>query len=135
MNNSHLIQTTPISSTQLDGIIYTLMSDLMVQIKGKSKNISRIHINDNDPLLPLSVVVLLRNQIVTKENQLKVGDKITIVGKSTSDDQRTTVKDVIKVNGNEEIIINKSQNKYFITQMLLDGSSWAKQVLIRQSSQ
>jgi hypothetical protein len=69
-------------------------------------------------------------QIVTAEGQLKVGDKIVIVGKSTSDDQKTTVKDVIEVNGKEEIIINKRQNKYFITHMLLSGDSWAKQVQI-----
>ncbi len=67
---------------------------------------------------------------VTAEGQLKVGDKITIIGKSTSDDQKTTVKDVIEVNGCEEIIINKKQNKYFITHMLLSGTSWAKQVKI-----
>ena len=69
-------------------------------------------------------------QLVTAEGQLKIGDKITIIGKSTSDDQKTTVKDVIKVNGKEEIIINKRRNGYFITHMLLSGSSWAKQVQI-----
>ena len=69
-------------------------------------------------------------KIVTGEGQLKEGDKITIVGKSISDDQRTTVKDVIKVNDKEEIIINKRQNKYFITHMLVSGDSWAKQVQI-----
>lgn len=69
-------------------------------------------------------------QLVTAEGQLKIGDKITIIGKSTSDDQKTTVKDVIEVNGKEEIIINKRQNKYFITHMLLSGDSWAKQVQI-----
>ena len=69
-------------------------------------------------------------KIVTGEGQLKKGDKITIVGKSISDDQNTTVKDVIKVNDKEEIIINKRQNKYFITHMLVSGDSWAKQVQI-----
>lgn len=68
--------------------------------------------------------------IVTGENQLEVGDEITIIGKSTSDDQRTTVKEIIKVDGNEEVIINKRQNKYFITSMLLRGESWALQVQI-----
>ena len=57
-------------------------------------------------------------KIVTEEGQLKIGDKITIIGKSTSDDQKTTVKDVIEVNGREEIIINKkpieAYNEYFI---------------------
>jgi hypothetical protein len=68
--------------------------------------------------------------IVSAEGQLKAGDKIIIIGKSTSDDQKTTVKEVIKVNGNEEIIINKKQNKYFITNMLISGQSWAKQVQV-----
>ena len=70
--------------------------------------------------------------VVNSEGQLKVGDKITIIGKSTSDDQQTTVKDVISVDGHEEIIINKSLNKYFITAMLIGGKSWAKQVKIRE---
>jgi len=28
----------------------------------------------------------------------------------------------------EEIIVNKEENKYFITSMALDGTSWAKDV-------
>lgn len=32
--------------------------------------------------------------------------------------------------GNEEIIINKKQNKYFITSMAIDGTSWAKDVIV-----
>ena len=68
--------------------------------------------------------------IVSSEGQLKAGDEIIIIGKSISDDQKTTVKEVIKVNGNEEIIINKKRNKYFITNMLVSGQSWAKQVQI-----
>lgn len=68
--------------------------------------------------------------IVSAEGQLKAGDEIIIIGKSTSDDQKTTVKEVIKVNGNEEIILNKKQNKYFITNMLISGQSWAKQVQV-----
>lgn len=67
-------------------------------------------------------------QIVTAEGQLKVGDEITIIGKSTKDDQKTTVKEIIEANGNEEVIINKKYNKYFITKMLVSGESWAKQV-------
>lgn len=70
-------------------------------------------------------------KLVTSEGQLKVGDKITIVGKSSSDSQKATVRDVIKVNGKEEIIINKKRNRYFITHMLISGQSWAKEVQIR----
>lgn len=69
-------------------------------------------------------------QIVTGEGQLKVGDKIRIVGKSIKDDQRTTVKEIITVDGNEEVIINKRRNYYFNTKMLVSGKSWAKQVAI-----
>ncbi len=69
-------------------------------------------------------------QIVTAEGQIKVGDEITIIGKSTKDDQKTTVKEVIKVDGNEEVIINKKHNKYFITKMLVSGESRAKQFQI-----
>ncbi len=70
-------------------------------------------------------------KIVTAEGQLKKGDKITIIGRSISDDQNTTIKEVIDVDGNEEIIINKKRNRYFITNMLLSGDSWAKQVQFR----
>jgi hypothetical protein len=72
--------------------------------------------------------------IVTGEGQLSIGDKITIVGKSTKDDQKVTVKDVIKVNGCEEIIINKKRNCYFITHMLVAGDSWARQVQITEKA-
>ena len=69
-------------------------------------------------------------QIITGEGQLKKGDKIQIVGKSMMDDQRTTVKEVIHIDGNEEIIIDKRRNRYFITKMLITGESWAKQVCL-----
>ena len=72
-------------------------------------------------------------KIVTGEGQLKKGDEITIIGKSISDDQKTTVKDVIEINGKEEIIINKRRNRYFITHMLVSGDSWAKQVKINEA--
>ncbi len=67
---------------------------------------------------------------LTAEGQLSIGDKIIIVGKSSSDSQETTVKDVINVNGQEEIIINKKKNRYFITNMYLAGISWAKHIQI-----
>ena len=69
-------------------------------------------------------------KIVTGEGQIKKGDKLLIVGKSTSDDQRVTAKYVIEVDGREEVILNKKLNRYFITQLLLTGKSWAKQVCI-----
>jgi len=69
-------------------------------------------------------------EIVTGEGQLKVGDKLTIIGKATRNCQQTTVKEVIDIDGNEEIIINKKFNYYFITHLLISGKSWAKQVQI-----
>ncbi|MFM5431416.1 hypothetical protein ACET9P_11045 [Aeromonas veronii] len=65
---------------------------------------------------------------LTAEGQLAKGDKIKIVGKSDSDSQTITVKEVIDVDGHEEVIINKRKNRYFITNMVLAGTSWAKSV-------
>lgn len=65
---------------------------------------------------------------LTAEGQLAPGDKIQIIGKSERDSQTITVKEVITVNGREEVIINKRQNRYFITCKVLDGSSWAQSV-------
>ncbi len=71
---------------------------------------------------------------LTKEGQLVKGDKITIIGKSPKDSQKTTVKEiVINGKGGEEVIINKKQNKYFITAMFLRGESRADKVFIEQS--
>lgn len=69
-------------------------------------------------------------QIVTAEGQIKKGDKLRIVGKNTKDDQVTFVDDVIDNNGSEEVILCQKNNYYFITKMLIDGLSWAKQVCI-----
>lgn len=65
---------------------------------------------------------------LTAEGQLTKGDKIKIVGKSDSDSQTITVKEVIDVDGHEEVIINKRKNRYFINNMVLGGTSWAKSV-------
>lgn len=73
-------------------------------------------------------------KIITGEGQLKIGDKITIIGKSASDGQHTTVKDIVHCErGSEEIIINKKKNFYFRTCMLIQGKSWAKQVTLNSS--
>ena len=65
---------------------------------------------------------------LTAEGQLAKGDKIRIVGKSERDSQIVTIKEVITVDGREEVIINKRRNYYFITALVLAGSSWAKSV-------
>ncbi|EIU6870660.1 hypothetical protein L5169_004797 [Vibrio parahaemolyticus] len=67
---------------------------------------------------------------VSKVGQLKVGDKIIIQGKSERDSQFAKVKDVLNVDGREEIIINRKKNRYFITDMLIEGGSWAKFVQV-----
>jgi hypothetical protein len=75
-------------------------------------------------------VKLLRGKIMqlTAEGQQAPGDKIQIIGKSERDSQTITVKEVITVNGCEEVIINKRQNRCFITCNVLDGSFWAQSV-------
>ena len=65
---------------------------------------------------------------ITTEGQLAVGDTIQIVGKSERDSQTVTVKDVISEAGREEVIICKRRNYYFITKMVIEGTSWAKSV-------
>jgi hypothetical protein len=66
--------------------------------------------------------------IITKPGQLNVGDKIQVTGKSKKYDSTTTVKAVLNSGDKEEILIDKSKNIYFITSMLLDGSSWTKEI-------
>ena len=70
--------------------------------------------------------------VVTEEGQIKIGDKLKIIGKSTRDDQYAIAEDVITIDGNEEIIIDKDENRYFITKLLVKGTSWAKQVCLVQ---
>lgn len=68
--------------------------------------------------------------IVTSEGQINKGDTLRIVGKSTSDNQEVTAKEIIIIDGREEVIINKKLNRYFITRLLVEGKSWAKQVCV-----
>ena len=65
---------------------------------------------------------------ITAEGQLTIGDTIQIVGKSDRDSQTVTVKDVITEAGREEVVICKRRNYYFITKMVIDGTSWAKSI-------
>lgn len=66
--------------------------------------------------------------LITAEGQLKKGDKIQIVAKSECNSQIVTVKEIVHHDNREEIIINKRRNRYFITSMMLAGTSWAKSV-------
>lgn len=67
---------------------------------------------------------------VTKEGQLKAGNKIIIQGKSERDSQFAKVVEVLNVDGSEEILINRKKNRYFITELLVNGSSWAEFVQV-----
>ena len=64
------------------------------------------------------------------EGQLIHGDTLLIIGKSHSDSQVVKVEDIIESNDREEIIIDEEKNRYFITHMYLDGSSWADDIFI-----
>lgn len=66
--------------------------------------------------------------------QIEKGDKLVIVGR----DGRVNRKKVREVlhsgTKNEEVIISKASNSYFITSMVLAGSSWAKAVAYEPNS-
>jgi len=64
------------------------------------------------------------------KDQIKLGDDLVIVGKSPSDSQVVRVKDILDVDGKEEIILDQELNRYFITDMYLKGQSWAEDVFI-----
>lgn len=64
------------------------------------------------------------------KDEVKYRDLLFIIGKSKGDTQAVYVDDVLSVDGKEEIIIDSEFNKYFITDMYLDGDSWAKEIYI-----
>jgi hypothetical protein len=72
-------------------------------------------------------------EIVTGEGQIKKGDKLHIIGKNTLNDQHAIVKDVITIGGNEEVILDKKSNRYFITKLVVTAESWVKQVCINNT--
>jgi len=69
---------------------------------------------------------------LSAEGQLKRGDTLRIYGKSESDNQVVTVKDVLKIGENEEVLIDREKNRYFITKCVLSGTSWVKCVVVVQ---
>ena len=73
---------------------------------------------------------LLFGTLVTAEGQVKVGDKLQIIGKNDRDTQTATVMEILSVNGREEVLINVERNYYFITELLISGQSWASEVRI-----
>ncbi len=65
------------------------------------------------------------------KQQIKIGDTLVIIGKSHSDSQVCEAEDIVSCDGeNEEVIIDKENNKYFIVDVYLEGKSWAEDVFI-----
>lgn len=94
-------------------------------------------VGDNDGFFEMSAYPasscksnLLFGTLVTAEGQVKVGDKLQVIGKNDRDTQIATVMDILSVNGREEVLINVERNYYFITELLISGQSWASEVRI-----
>ena len=65
------------------------------------------------------------------EGQVKVGDRLKIIGKNSSDDYNSIkVKSIVDNGYGEEIIIKKKKNRYFMTKLYLKNASWCKSVEI-----
>jgi len=73
-------------------------------------------------------------ELKSKE-QIKLGDTLVVIGKSHSDSQVCKAEDIVCCGENEEIIICKERNRYFIVDMYLAGSSWAEDVFIVTTNQ
>lgn len=70
---------------------------------------------------------MIRLEPITDFGQIKVGD-VLLLKRSNEFVAPVTVKEVIyKGTADEEVIISKTKNFYFITSMLLDGTSWVKE--------
>lgn len=68
---------------------------------------------------------------LTDYGQIKEGDLIVINAVFAKKPFSSTVRVVIRGGTDEEeIVYNRSKNYYFITSMVLDGSSQVKEVLI-----
>lgn len=58
-----------------------------------------------------------------------VGDALVIRTKKSGDKKiLVIVKDIIKSDGDFEIILNKASNSYFLWSMYMDGESWVWRV-------
>ena len=73
---------------------------------------------------------------VTKEGQIKEGDSLRIYSSRFEKFFNCTAKLVIKCNGNEEVIIDRKNNKYFITKCVLENSGgfgrWVHDIWIKK---
>ena len=66
-------------------------------------------------------------QALTNSGQIQPGDTIHCEFKGKS--QKYRAKEVLNAGTDqEEILLNKKKNLYFITSMAVEGTSWAKNV-------
>lgn len=80
--------------------------------------------------------IVVETQKVTNAGQIKKGDRMII--STSAGVQHETAVQILNagktgING-EEIIIEKRRNRYFIVDMYLKGTSWAKEVCILKAS-
>lgn len=68
-------------------------------------------------------------KMVTAKGQVKIGDRLFIAGKNKLCDCIVTVEKVIDCDG-EEVIFDIENNRFFNTDMMLAGESWALNVQI-----
>ena len=64
---------------------------------------------------------------LTEAGQIRDG-AIVALTKNNVSKAYVVVKVIFPGEGNEEILLRKKKNIYFITSMAIDGSSWAKDV-------
>lgn len=64
---------------------------------------------------------------ITGEGMLEEGD-LVLISRANDEIYSNTVKEVLVINGNEEVVLTRKSNKYFITSLMINGESWAKDV-------
>ena len=76
-------------------------------------------------------VVVPQFDRLTSAGQLKKGDQMILVTSMKRSIKLAKVKKILFTDGGgEEILFDKKKNHYFITSMVIDGSSWVKEVYI-----
>lgn len=71
---------------------------------------------------------MIQFQSVTDYGQIKEGDTLAIEKANGCKFMATAKKIINPGTQKEEVVICKSKNDYFIVSMLLDGTSWVKNV-------
>lgn len=104
------------------------------QIKEKREHL-RLLIRRKDCLEAIAEVKeeikLLQLTPLVSLDQLNVGTKLKIIGRTSKNNYNSiSVKELIRKNGDIEVLINKSKNYYFNLSCYLKGESWANKVFI-----